>query len=51
MASTEGQYASLLSTRPKGGPATTVDADELRRRHVEFGEVPQAVLDFMDDNS
>jgi len=29
----------------------TVDiADELRRRYVEFGEVPESVLDFMDDN-
>jgi hypothetical protein len=29
----------------------TVDiADELRRRYVEFGEVPDAVLDFMDAN-
>jgi hypothetical protein len=25
-------------------------ADELRRRYVEFGEVPESVLDFMDDN-
>jgi hypothetical protein len=23
-------------------------ADELRRRYVEFGEVPEAILDFMD---
>ena len=23
-------------------------ADELRRRYVEFGEVPQSVLDFLD---
>jgi hypothetical protein len=29
----------------------TVDmADELRRRQVEFGEVPDAILDFMDVN-
>ena len=29
----------------------TVDiADELRRRYVEFGEVPQSILDFMDAN-
>jgi hypothetical protein len=25
-------------------------ADELRRRYVEFGEVPESVLDFMDVN-
>ena len=25
-------------------------ADELRRRYVEFGEVPDAILDFMDAN-
>jgi hypothetical protein len=25
-------------------------ADELRRRYVEFGEVPDSVLDFMDAN-
>jgi len=25
-------------------------AEELRRRYVEFGEVPEAILDFMDDN-
>jgi hypothetical protein len=29
----------------------TVDiADELRRRYIEFGEVPHSVLDFMDAN-
>jgi hypothetical protein len=29
----------------------TVDiADELRRRYVEFGEVPDSILDFMDAN-
>lgn len=29
----------------------TVDiADEIRRRYVEFGEVPDAVLDFMEIN-
>ena len=29
----------------------TVDiADELRRRYVEFGEVPDSVLDFMEAN-
>jgi hypothetical protein len=29
----------------------TVDiADELRRRYVEFGEVPDSILGFMDDN-
>jgi hypothetical protein len=29
----------------------TVDiADELRRRYVEFGEVPDSVLDFLDAN-
>jgi len=29
----------------------TVDmADELRRRYVEYGEVPDSVLDFMDAN-
>ena len=29
----------------------TVDiADELRRRYVEFGEVPESILDFMDAN-
>ena len=29
----------------------TVDiADELRRRYVEFGEVPNSVLDFMEAN-
>jgi len=25
-------------------------AEELRRRYVEFGEVPEAILDFVDDN-
>jgi hypothetical protein len=25
-------------------------ADELRRRYVEFGEVPESILDFMDGN-
>jgi hypothetical protein len=25
-------------------------ADELRRRYVEFGEVPELILDFMDVN-
>ena len=25
-------------------------ADELRRRHVEFGEVPGSILDFMEAN-
>jgi hypothetical protein len=25
-------------------------ADELRRRYVEFGEVPESILDFMDAN-
>ena len=25
-------------------------ADELRRRYVEFGEVPDSILDFMDAN-
>ncbi len=29
----------------------TVDiADELRRRYVEFGEVPESILDFIDTN-
>jgi hypothetical protein len=29
----------------------TVDiADELRRRYVEFGELPESILDFMDAN-
>jgi hypothetical protein len=29
----------------------TVDiADELRRRYVEFGEVPDSILDFMESN-
>jgi len=29
----------------------TVDiADELRRRHPEFAEVPESMLDFMDGN-
>jgi hypothetical protein len=25
-------------------------ANELRRRYVEFGEVPESILDFMDAN-
>jgi len=25
-------------------------ADELRRRYVDFGELPEAILDFMDVN-
>jgi len=25
-------------------------AEELRRRYVEFGEVPNSIIDFMDDN-
>jgi hypothetical protein len=52
----DGQYSKpvrivAFNTTEGWARDVTVDiADELRRRYVEFGEVPDAVLDFMDAN-
>jgi hypothetical protein len=52
----DGQYSHpvrivAFNTAEGWSRDVTVDiADELRRRCVEFGEVPEAVLDFMDAN-
>ena len=52
----EGQYSHPIrivafNTAEGWSRDVTVDiADELRRRHVEFGEVPDSILDFMDAN-
>ena len=52
----EGQYSHpvrivAFNTAEGWSRDVTVDiADELRRRYVEFGEVPDSVLDFMEAN-
>jgi hypothetical protein len=52
----EGQYHNpvrivAFNTAEGWSRDVTVDiADELRRRYVEFGEVPDAILDFMETN-
>ena len=52
----EGKYLSpvrvvAFNTAEGWSRDVTVDiADELRRRYVEFGEVPEAVLEFMEAN-
>ena len=52
----EGQYRRPLrivafNTGEGWSRDVTVDvANELRRRHVEFGEVPEAILDFIEAN-
>jgi hypothetical protein len=52
----EGQYRRpvcivAFNTAQGWSRDATMDiADELRRRYVEFGEVPDSVLDFMDSN-
>jgi hypothetical protein len=52
----EGQYSKpvrivAFNTAEGWARDVTVDiADELRRRYVEFGEVPDSVLDFMEAN-
>jgi hypothetical protein len=50
----DGQYNNSVrivafNTAERWSRDVTVDiADELRRRYVEFGEVPASILDFMD---
>ena len=52
----EGQYSKpvrivAFNTSEGWSRDVTVEiADELRRRYVEFGEVPDSVLDFMEAN-
>ena len=52
----DGQYSKpvrivAFNTAEGWSRDVTVDiADELRRRYVEFGEVPESILDFMDAN-
>jgi len=52
----EGQYNHpvrivAFNTSEGWSRDVTVDvADELRRRYVEFGDVPDSILEFMDDN-
>jgi hypothetical protein len=52
----DGQYTHpvrivAFNTAEGWSRDVTVDiADELRRRYVEFGEVPESILDFMDAN-
>ena len=52
----DGQYENpvrivAFNTAEGWSRDVTVDiADELRRRYVEFGEVPEAVLEFMEAN-
>ncbi len=52
----EGQYrrpTSIVAFNSSAGwcrDVTLEVADELRRRYVEFGEVPESILDFMDGN-
>jgi len=52
----EGQYLHpvrivAFNTAEGWSRDVTVDiSDEMRRRYVEFGEVPQSVLDFLDAN-
>ena len=52
----DGQYTHpvrivAFNTAEGWSRDVTVDlADELRRRYVEFGEVPDSILDFMESN-
>jgi hypothetical protein len=52
----DGQYEEpvrivAFNTAEGWSRDVTMDiADELRRRHVEFGEVPGSILDFMEAN-
>ena len=52
----DGQYSRpvrivAFNTTEGWSRDVTVDiADELRRRYVEFGELPESILDFMDAN-
>jgi hypothetical protein len=52
----DGQYSHpvrivAFNTAEGWSRDVTVDiADELRRRYVEFGEVPESILDFIDAN-
>jgi hypothetical protein len=52
----EGQYSHpvrivAFNTAEGWSRDVTVDiSDELRRRFVEFGEVPDSLLDFLDEN-
>ncbi|MGY8683372.1 hypothetical protein Q2941_37185 [Bradyrhizobium sp. UFLA05-153] len=52
----EGQYSRpvrivAFNTAEGWSRDATMDiADELRRRYVEFGEVPNSILEFMDAN-
>jgi hypothetical protein len=52
----DGQYSHpvriiAFNTTEGWSRDVTMDiADELRRRYVEFGEVPDSVLDFLDAN-
>ncbi|MGV7216434.1 hypothetical protein [Bradyrhizobium sp. UFLA05-112] len=52
----EGQYSRpvrivAFNTAEGWSRDATMDiADELRRRYVEFGEVPNSILEFMDTN-
>ena len=52
----EGQYrhpiriVAFNTTEGWSRDVTMEIADELRRRYVEFGEVPDSILDFMDAN-
>jgi hypothetical protein len=52
----EGQYRDpvrivAFNTAEGWSRDVTIDiADELRRRYIEFGEVPDSILEFMDAN-
>jgi hypothetical protein len=52
----EGQYSHpvrivAFNTAEGWSRDVTIDiADELRRRYIEFGEVPDSILDFMEAN-
>ena len=52
----EGQYSHpvrivAFNTAEGWSRDATVDiSDELRRRYIEFGEVPESILDFLDAN-
>jgi hypothetical protein len=52
----DGQYGSpvrivAFNTSEGWSRDVTMDiADELRRRYVEFGEIPNSILDFLDAN-
>jgi hypothetical protein len=52
----EGQYRQpvrivAFNTAEGWSRDVTMDiADELRRRYIEFGEVPDSILDFMEAN-